>query len=269
MIKQSLEQKRNRLRALLERLAKDRDAVACAFSGGVDSSFLLLEAVETLGSERVVAVTAISPTIPPGEMEDAEDFCNRLGVRHVKVETKELDDKTFASNPVNRCYVCKRLRYKLLKEWADENNYQILDGTQADDDPNERPGMAALTELGVQTPLAEAGIGKADIREFLGSYGFHKLAEKSAQPCLATRIPFGTSITVEALEMISSGEKILRSFGFETVRLRRHYPLARIVLDKEGINRILSNSQLREEILEALLRLGYSHVTLDLKEYGS
>lgn len=268
MIKESLEKKRERLTRLLTESIKDRDAVACAFSGGVDSSFLLLEAVETLGPERVIAVTAISPTIPAEEIEEAIGFCKKLGVSHVTVETKELDDSAYRANPENRCYVCKRIRYALLRQWADNNDYEILDGTQADDDPTDRPGMAALGELKIQTPLLDAGIKKAEIREFLRSYGFHELAEKSAQPCLATRIPFGTSISVEALEMISSGEKILRSFGFDLVRLRHHYPLARIVLDEKGIDRMLSDSQLRGAILEALLQLGYSHVTLDLKEYG-
>jgi uncharacterized protein len=144
----------------------------------------------------------------------------------------------------------------------------IFDGTQSDDVPEDRPGMRALAELSVSSPLADAGIGKDEVRGFLRKAGFSDLAEKRAQPCLATRIPVGQSITLEALEMVRRGETFLKECGLTTVRLRHHQTLARIVTDSSGFSLILEGDDLRQKILAKLKELGYQHVTLDLEEYG-
>ncbi len=254
-------------REILE-AAGDRP-VLVAFSGGVDSSLLLLATVRTLGAERVTAVTASSPTSIPGELEDASNFAHAIGVVQTVVPSPECSDPEFLDNPVRRCYVCKRIRYDLLLELAEKlGGAVVLDGSQADDDPEERPGMRAVMELGVRTPLLDAGLGKEDVRALLRKAGFGDLAEKQAQPCLATRIPSGTRITPEALERVGRGESLIRANGLEVIRLRDHHPIARIVTDKSGFQRILREERLRNRIREGLRQLGYEHVTLDLEFYG-
>ncbi|MGO9570039.1 MAG: ATP-dependent sacrificial sulfur transferase LarE [Desulfomonilaceae bacterium] len=264
-------QKERRLREIIrETLAKARGGrVFVGFSGGVDSSLLLWESVQTLGPDRITAVTATSPTSIPEEEELARRFASDLGIRHLVVPTSECDDSEFMSNPWDRCYRCKRIRYTLMKQLSEQvPGSVIFDGTQSDDVPEDRPGMRALAELGILSPLAEAGIGKEDVRGLLRKAGFSDLAEKSAQPCLATRIPIGQSITLEALEMVRRGESFLKECGLVTVRLRHHQTLARIVTDSSGLSLILARDDLRQEILAKFKELGYQHVTLDLEEYG-
>jgi pyridinium-3,5-biscarboxylic acid mononucleotide sulfurtransferase len=263
--------KEQRLRSIIrETLAEAGGGrVFIGFSGGVDSSLLLWETVQSLGPERITAVTATSPTSIPEEEESARRFVSDLQVRHLVIPTSECDDSEFMSNPWDRCYRCKRIRYTLMKELSDQvPGSVIFDGTQSDDMPDDRPGMRALAELGISSPLAEAGIGKEDVRGMLRKAGFSDLAEKRAQPCLATRIPVGQSITLEALEMVRRGESILKECGLNTVRLRHHHTLARIVTDSSGLSLILARDDLRQKILAKLKNLGYQHVSLDLEEYG-
>jgi pyridinium-3,5-biscarboxylic acid mononucleotide sulfurtransferase len=264
-------QKEQRLRKIIrETLAKAGGGkVFVGFSGGVDSSLLLWESVQTLGPEKITAVTATSPTSIPEEEESTRRFATDLRVRHLVVPTNECDDSEFMSNPWDRCYRCKRIRFTLMKELSNQvPGSVIFDGTQSDDVPEDRPGMRALAELGISSPLAEAGIGKEDVRVFLRKAGFSDLAEKRAQPCLATRIPVGQSITLEALEIVRRGESFLKECGLTTVRLRHHQTLARIVTDRSGLSLILVGDDLRQKILAKLKELGYQHVTLDLEEYG-
>jgi uncharacterized protein len=264
-------QKEQRLREIIrETLANAGGGrVFIGFSGGVDSSLLLWETVQSLGPERITAVTATSPSSFPEEEESARRFASDLQVRHLVIPTNECDDPEFMSNPWDRCYRCKRIRYTLMKELSDQvPGSVIFDGTQSDDVPEDRPGMRALAEMGISSPLAEAGIGKDDVRGFLRNAGFSDLAEKRAQPCLATRIPVGQSITLEALEMVRRGETFLKECGLTTVRLRHHQTLARIVTDSSGLSLILVGDNLRQKILAKLKELGYQHVTLDLEEYG-
>jgi uncharacterized protein len=243
--------------------------VMVAFSGGVDSSLLLWESVRTLGADRVIAVTATSPTSISGEEEVARRFAAKLEVEHLVVPTGECADEAFLANPENRCYLCKQIRYRLLKKLAEDLRISaVLDGSQADDDPSERPGMQALDELGITSPLAQAGITKMEVRTLLRKAGFFGLAEKNAQPCLATRIPAGQPITLEALEMIRLGERLLNDFGFKLFRLRHHYPVARIVTDQNGISYALKEKKIREKLVSGLREIGYKWVTLDLEEYG-
>lgn len=243
--------------------------VLVAFSGGVDSSLLLWESVRALGPERVTAVTAVSPTSIPEEVESAREFTRALHVTQVIHPTEECLDRRFMENPPDRCYICKQIRGLLLKELAEkETETVIFDGTQADDDPSDRPGMRALEEIGILTPLATAGIGKEEIRALLRAAGFEELAAKKAEPCLATRIASGTPITLTALERIRDGERFLKGCGLETVRLRDHYPIARIQTDRAGMALLLSKEGLRQSISDRLRELGYDHATVDLEEYG-
>ncbi len=267
----SAARKEQRLREIIrETLARAGGGlVFVGFSGGVDSSLLLWESVQALGAERVTAVTATSPTSIPEEEESARRFAADLHVIHLIVPTNECDDAEFMSNPWDRCYQCKRIRFSLMTELSKQvPGSVIFDGTQSDDAPEDRPGMRALAELGISSPLAEAGLGKEDVRDFLRKAGFVDLAEKNAQPCLATRIPVGHPITLEALELVRGGESFLKECGLTTVRLRHHESLARIVTDSSGIASILAGDDLRQKILAKLKELGYQYVTLDLEAYG-
>jgi len=262
------ESKRLLLRRIIREAVGDRSLLV-AFSGGVDSSLLLWESVQALGPAKVVAVTAQSETSIPQEIESAREFTRELGLEHLTVSSPECDDPRFLENPPDRCYICKRIRYQLLGTLAEERGGAVVfDGTQADDDPADRPGMAALVELGIFTPLSDAGIGKEDVRELLRSAGFARLAARKAEPCLATRIPFGSPITLEALDRVRRGEEILVACGLQTVRLRDHCPVARIVTDGAGITLLLATDDLRKQICQQLRQVGYNYITLDLQEYG-
>lgn len=263
-----IERKEQKLRRIIRDAAGEGRAVV-AFSGGVDSSLVLWETVQSLGPQRVVAVTATSPTSFPEELDAALSFARNLEVEQIVLPSSECSDAGFMANPPDRCYLCKRIRYIALKDVAKRYSASVIfDGTQADDDPSDRPGMRALTELGILTPLVDAGIGKEDARLLLKAAGFEELAEKRAQPCLATRIPVGTPITVDALDRVRGGEAVLRDCGLQTIRLRDHHPMARIVTDKDGMSRLLEQPDLRSTICEGLRKLGYEYVTLDLEEYG-
>lgn len=270
-LKISLTDKENLLRSMIRNAARNATGgrVFVAFSGGVDSSLLLWESVQALGREGITAVTAESATSIPGEGDAAREFASVLGVEHLVVETGECSDDSFLQNSRDRCYVCKVIRYRALKSLAAARGGGVVfDGTQADDDPSDRPGMRALSELDVRAPLAQSGIGKAEVRLLLEAAGFSAVAGKYAQPCLATRIPTGTPITLEALAVVRQGELFLRECGIEVVRLRHHTPIARIVTDARGMETIMEAAGLRDKIYAGLRPLGYSFVTLDLMEYG-
>jgi uncharacterized protein len=250
--------------------SQERGKVLVGFSGGVDSSLLLWESVQAIGPGRVIAVTATSPTSVLEGEEQARQFAADLKVRHLIVPTEECADPAFLSNSPKRCYVCKRIRYTRIANLSESLGSQVvLDGTQADDDPADRPGMAALEELGIRSPLAQAGVTKQEVRVLLKAAGFPELADQQAEPCLATRIPYGDTITEEALETVRRGEQILKTCGLEFVRLRHHGTWARIVTDRAGMTAMLHDHNARRKISAELKELGFQYVTMDLDEYGA
>lgn len=250
-----------RLRALLAGL--DR-AVVC-FSGGVDSGYLLAEAARVLG-DRAAALTAVSPSLAPEERDGAERLARRIGVRHVLVETRELDDARYASNPVNRCYFCKHEVYSTaVAEAARLGTPHVLDGFNADDRGDHRPGRRAAREQGVRSPLDETGFGKADIREAARRLGL-PVWDKPALACLSSRFPYGTRITPDRLARVAAGERVLRELGFRVCRVRYHGPAARIEVEPHEIPR-LRRPDVRAEVVRRFRDAGFARVTVDPRGY--
>jgi len=236
-----------------------------AYSGGVDSTFLLAVARRVLG-DRVAAATVRTLFHEPGEAAEARRRAEALGARH---ETIDLDldaHPEILANPADRCYLCKRLVFTALRRRADELGLPVLaDATQADDLGERRPGLRALRELGVASPLAEAGLGKADIRALSAQLGIAG-GDRPSSPCLATRVPFDTPITAGRLARVAGAERALLALGFAATRVRDYGDLARIELQAADLERA-GAAPLRLRIVEALRGLGYRHVTLDLAGY--
>ncbi len=250
-----------RLRGLLAAL--DR-AVVC-FSGGVDSGYLLAEAAGVLGN-RATALTAVSPSLAPEERAGAEDLARQLGARHVLVETHELDDARYASNPVNRCYFCKNEVYSVaVAEAARLGAAHVLDGFNADDRGDHRPGRRAAREQGVRSPLDEAGFGKADVREAARRLGL-PVWDKPALACLSSRFPYGTAITPERLARVAAAERALRGLGFRVCRVRFHGAAARIEVEPHEIPRLRS-AGVRTEVARRFRDAGFDRVTVDPRGY--
>jgi len=257
----SLVKKMEHLKSIIARC----ESAVIALSGGVDSSLVCAVAHEVL-SERVVAVTAVSHTYPPGEIDVAKEVAKRIGIKHMMIETGELDDPKFVANPINRCYLCKVELLGKLDDVRKKFGFKkILDGTNHDDLLDFRPGFRALEEYGVIKPLALAGIGKEEVRQLASEYGLPNF-DKPANPCLASRIPFGCTITQESLERIAKAEGFMHSLGFEVVRVRDHGDLARIEVAKSELEKAFL---VMNEVEKNLKRLGYRFVTLDLEGYRS
>jgi len=249
----------------LKSVVKDCESAVVAFSGGVDSSLVCAVAREVLG-DRAVAVTAVSPTYPPGEIDVAKEVAKRVGIEHLVITTNELDDPKFISNPVDKCYFCKSELLRKLDEVREKFGFKkTLDGTNYDDLSDFRPGSRALGEFGVVSPLALAGLGKEEVRQLAADYGLPN-SDKPANPCLASRIPFGSRITPERLERIAKAEGFLRSLGFRVVRVRDHGGLARVEVGRKELEKAF---KLRDKIAENLKQLGYAFVALDLEGYRS
>lgn len=254
---------RSRKLGLLKRILADMEGVLIACSGGVDSTFLLRVALEVLG-ENVLAVTAKSPIHPASESAAAGELARRLGARHLFVKTDELDDPEFARNPPERCYLCKRSLFARLKELAEEHGLtEVLEGSNYDDLGEHRPGFRALRELGVRSPLAEAGLTKAEIRALSRQMGLPTW-DKPAQACLATRFPYGELLTPEKLRRVEEAEEFLRSLGLGQLRVRTHGLLARIEISRDEMPRLLHEAG---RVVEELKKLGYTYFTLDLEGY--
>ncbi len=255
------EEKLNNLKKILSNM----ESVLIAFSGGVDSTFLLKVATDVLGG-NVIAVTALSETYSEEEIKDAERRAKEIGVKHLIIETEELKNPKFSENPPERCYYCKKELFSKLKEIALKEKIKfVLDGSNYDDLDDFRPGMKAAQELGVRAPLKEAKLTKADIRELSKKMGLSTW-DKPSLACLASRFPPYVKITEEDLKRIEKAEKFLKSLGFKQVRVRHHFPIARLEFSVEDFSKIL-NSKKREAIVKKLKELGYLYVTLDLEGY--
>jgi uncharacterized protein len=238
-----------------------------AFSGGVDSTFLLKVAVDTLG-DRVAAFTEASPLHQEWELAEARELAKQFGARHIIVEADELDDPEFAANPVNRCYLCKKVIYGGAKKIAEELGLaQIADGSNVDDQSDYRPGRQALVEMNIRSPLLEAGLTKDEIRAASRSLG---LPTWNRQPlaCLASRFPYGTTITDQKLRQVESCETYLRDEGFATFRVRYHGDTARIEVSSNDIGRLVADP-LRESVVAHFKAAGFTYVAVDLEGFRS
>ena len=251
--------------AVRESLA-DCDGVLIAFSGGVDSSVVAALAHDALGDDAV-ACTAKSETLPAAELDDARRVADEIGIRHEIVEFSELDDPEFVANDEDRCYHCRTMRLGRMYEAAQDLGMStVCDGTNASD-PGEghRPGLRAVEELDVRSPLLEAGIGKDEVRVIADDYGL-SVADKPSMACLSSRIPTGLEVTDERLSRIEAAERVLREWGFSQFRVRDHDGLARIEIDPEEFDAAL-NHDFVVAAREHLSELGFDHVTLDLHGY--
>ena len=259
------EKKQSLLQYLSERLTED---TAVAFSGGADSSLLLkicCDQAKKTGS-KVYAITLHTMLHPTTDLEIAGRVAEEVGAIHLVLHIDELSEAGIRFNPVDRCYLCKKCLFRKLQEKAKEYGVrQILEGTNADDLKVYRPGIRAVRELGVLSPLAEYGFTKEEVRQLAEEYQI-SVANRPSTPCMATRFPYGTELSYDRIKDVESGEKWLREKGFYNVRLRVHDRIARIEVDKESMESLIT---IREEIIQELSRYGYDFITLDLMGFRS
>ncbi len=246
---------------------KQMERVIIAYSGGVDSTFLLKTA-SISGLQKILSVTASSESLPAEELSFAKEMTSAFNIRHNIIITEELKDKNYSNNPPDRCYYCKKELFTKLNDIALKENFSfILDGTNADDARDRRPGRRAATEMGVKSPLLDVGLGKKEIRDISQTLGLPTW-NKPATPCLSSRFPYGQKITAQALERVSRSENFIKKYGLKELRVRDHSETARIEILPEEFS-ILIDKSVRTEIVTFLKSLGYKHITLDLRGFKS
>jgi uncharacterized protein len=259
MLEQKLEQ--------LKTIFAEMERALIAYSGGVDSTLVAKIAHDSLG-DRALAITAASPSLLPEELEDARIQAAMIGIPHEVIETHEMNNPNYTSNPVNRCYFCKSELHDTLKPLALQRGYPyVVDGINADDLRDYRPGIQAAKERGVRSPLAEVGITKAEVRQLSKQLGL-PWWDKPAQPCLSSRFPYGEEITVGKLQRVGRAEIYLRRLGFSNLRVRSEGDTARIELPPEKIKEFVLTTDL-PQLVRAFQEFGFIYVTLDLEGYRS
>ncbi|MDD2959983.1 MAG: ATP-dependent sacrificial sulfur transferase LarE [Lachnospiraceae bacterium] len=263
---ESYEEKCRMLREIMKEFTKADSVVA--FSGGADSSLLLKLAVLQAKSRgtRVYAITANTELHPMNDVEIARNVAGEFGAEHLVLEVNEMENADISNNPVDRCYRCKKFLFTRMVQKAEELGAEIvMDGTNADDLLVYRPGLRAVDELGVRSPLRMAGFTKAQVRRLAEEYGI-SVADRPSAPCLATRFPYGDTLTMEKMKKADEGENFLKTLGLYNVRIRVHGAIARLEVDPEYMDKVLEN---RKEITLRLQELGYSYITLDLEGFRS
>ncbi|MGL6344276.1 MAG: ATP-dependent sacrificial sulfur transferase LarE [Waterburya sp.] len=259
MSEQKLEQLKN--------LLQDMEQALIAYSGGVDSTLVAKIAYDVLG-DRALAITAVSPSLLPEELIEAQTQAAEIGIKHELVETKEMENPDYTSNPVNRCYFCKSELHDTLKPLALKRGYPyVIDGINADDLTDYRPGIQAAKERGARSPLAEVGVSKAEVRAISRSLGL-PWWNKPAQPCLSSRFPYGEAITVTKLQRVGRAEIYLRQLGYQNLRVRSQEDTAKIELPAQDIPQFVQQVDL-PKLVKTFQDLGFVYVTLDLEGYRS
>ena len=256
-----LQEKYAHLQAYLRSLG----SVAVAFSSGVDSTFLLYAAKEALG-DHVIAITARSCSFPQRELKEAAAYCETNGIRHFIVDSEELNIEGFSQNPPNRCYLCKHELFEKILAIADKEGIAaVAEGSNLDDNGDYRPGLQAVAELGIKSPLREVGLTKQEIRILSRQFGLPTW-EKQSFACLSSRFPYGETITEEKLHMVDRAEQLLLDLGFSQVRVRIHGTLARIELLPQEFSKLMEGTT-REHVNQEFRSYGFSYVALDLQGY--
>ncbi|WP_373527563.1 ATP-dependent sacrificial sulfur transferase LarE [Nostoc sp.] len=251
----------------LQGLFKEMEQALIAYSGGVDSTLVAKIAYDVLG-DRALAVTAVSPSLLPEELEDAKVQAATIGISHKIVQTYEMENPNYTSNPVNRCYFCKSELHDTLKPLALQLGYPyVVDGVNADDLHDYRPGIQAAKERGARSPLAEVGMTKAEVRQLSQQLSLHWW-DKPAQPCLSSRFPYGEEITVDKLQRVGRAEIFLRKLSWQNLRVRSEGDTARIELPPEQIKEFVLTTDL-QKLVSAFQDFGFIYVTLDLEGYRS
>ncbi|MEM8641585.1 MAG: ATP-dependent sacrificial sulfur transferase LarE [Cyanobacteria bacterium P01_G01_bin.54] len=251
----------------LQTLFQEMNQALIAYSGGIDSTLVAKVAYDVLG-DRALAITAVSPSLLPEDLEDAQTQAAAIGIAHQLVQTQEMQNPDYTSNPVNRCYFCKSELHDTLKPLALQRGYPyVVDGVNADDLQDYRPGIQAAQERGARSPLAEVGITKLEVRELSKELGL-PWWDKPSQPCLSSRFPYGEVITVEKLQRVGRAEVYLRRQGWQNLRVRSDGDTARIELPPEQIQTFVTTTDL-PELVRQFQDLGFLYVTLDLEGYQS